>query len=96
MNLILNLVMGIILTFAVYLAMMASGAEHEIALSTAILVASTAVIPSIRSDRMYSSLSNRRKASFERRLDVSADHVTHIIKAKIDEILPPSHNEEKP
>lgn len=86
MNVLINLLMGGVIVLGVYLGMLGAGVDEQTALSTAVLVAATAVIPALKSDQMYNKLAQRRKTVFEKRLDVSADHVKHIVKATIADV----------
>lgn len=88
MNVFINLMMGCVITVGVYLGMIGAGVEDQTALSTAVLVAATAVIPALKSDQLYSKLTQRRKTTFERRLDASEDHVKHIVLKVVTEVDP--------
>lgn len=88
MNVLINLLMGGAITVGVYLGMIGAHVDEQTALSTAVLVAATAVVPALKSDQLYSKVAARRKTTFEKRLDASEDHVKHIVKKVVEEVLP--------
>lgn len=88
MQALLNVVIGAALCVGVYLAMIASGADREIALSTAILVGTTGGLQTLKSDLLMSKLANARRSSFERRLDDAHDHVICLVREHLHDILP--------
>jgi len=87
-NVVLNIIMGAAIVAGIFLAMRGAGVDMQTALSTAILVGATAVVPAIKSDNLVDRLQTRRKIKFERCLDVSRDHVKHIVKETVTEVLP--------
>lgn len=88
MNVALNVVIGAALMAGVYLAMIAGGAHHDLAASTAILVGATGGLQTLRSDALASRLAKGRQRAFERRLDTARVHVIAIVHAHLADILP--------
>lgn len=89
MNALLNMAIGLIVTAVIYFGMTGPGkTSNELALSTALLVAATAILPTLRSDQLAEKMRRRRRQSFEQRLEVSRDHVKLVVKECLEEVLP--------
>lgn len=86
MNALVNSVITLIVFGASYTVMTTAGLAHDVAMSTAILVAATGALPMVKGTDFRSAVQERKRHDFERRLEVSKDKVKLIARETYEEV----------